>query len=209
MNGQWASQRSNPASTSTSSHVHNPSNSNNAGLCKVSLLGSAGYTSSHHNIGSRPYGANTSILPTNSIGTGYDGYYGYTGYSGYNMSSLKMGMMNSSHQMNSKLPDNMNLFGPSGSVANGSFMKQPFPRTNFDDGMYGQFNDALDDRIAHQLDYIINDPRKTNDEIKALIENIRPDEDLPVENREGTPEGLKYPLVGSNFTFVFNGANIG
>jgi hypothetical protein len=41
----------------------------------------------------------------------------------------------------------------------------------------------------------MNDPRKTNEEIKALIENIRPDEDLPAENREGTPEGLKYPLV--------------
>ena len=49
--------------------------------------------------------------------------------------------------------------------------------------------------IANQLDYIMNDPRKTNHEIKELLENIRPDVDLPPEDREGTPEGLVYPLV--------------
>jgi SNF2 family DNA or RNA helicase len=48
--------------------------------------------------------------------------------------------------------------------------------------------------MAEQYDYIVNDPRKTHAEIKSLLENIRPDLDLPAENREGTPEGLKYPL---------------
>jgi len=46
-----------------------------------------------------------------------------------------------------------------------------------------------------QLDYIVNDPRKTNEEIKALLEHIKPDVDITPENREGTPEGLRYPLV--------------
>jgi hypothetical protein len=49
--------------------------------------------------------------------------------------------------------------------------------------------------VTNQLDYIMNDPRKTNQEIKDLLENIRPDVDLPPEDREGTPEGLVYPLV--------------
>ena len=49
--------------------------------------------------------------------------------------------------------------------------------------------------MADQYDYIMNDPRKTNDEIKTLLENIRPDIELPKEDREGTPDGLKYPLV--------------
>jgi hypothetical protein len=49
--------------------------------------------------------------------------------------------------------------------------------------------------MAEQYDYIMNDPRKTNDEIKSLLENIQSDVDLAKENREGTPDGLKYPLV--------------
>jgi hypothetical protein len=53
----------------------------------------------------------------------------------------------------------------------------------------------LDGSMNNQLDYIMNDPRKTSQEIKELLENIRPDVDLPPEHREGTPEGLVYPLV--------------
>jgi hypothetical protein len=63
------------------------------------------------------------------------------------------------------------------------------------DQMPGRFDGGLmSDAMADQYDYIVNDPRKTNDEIKALLENIRPDVDLPREDREGTPVGLKYPL---------------
>lgn len=52
-------------------------------------------------------------------------------------------------------------------------------------------------QMGDQYDYIMNDPRKTNDEIKTLLENIRPDVELPLEDREGTPDGLVYPLVCS------------
>lgn len=55
--------------------------------------------------------------------------------------------------------------------------------------------DPLNHRMADELDYVMNDPRKTTQEIKELLENIRPDIELPPEDREGTPEGLKYPLV--------------
>ena len=48
--------------------------------------------------------------------------------------------------------------------------------------------------VAGQIDYVVNDPRKTHQEIADLLANIRPDSDLPAEDREGTPEGLKYPL---------------
>jgi hypothetical protein len=62
---------------------------------------------------------------------------------------------------------------------------------------YNEISDylKLDGRMANQVDYIMNDPRKTNQEIKDLLENIRPDVELPPEDREGTPEGLVYPLV--------------
>ena len=46
-----------------------------------------------------------------------------------------------------------------------------------------------------RVDYVTNDPTRTSEEIKSLLENIRPDEDLPPENREGTPEAMTYPLM--------------
>lgn len=57
------------------------------------------------------------------------------------------------------------------------------------------FSRPTHSQMADQYDYIMNDPRKTNDEIKTLLENIRPDAELPIEDREGTPDGLVYPLV--------------
>lgn len=48
---------------------------------------------------------------------------------------------------------------------------------------------------AAYYDYVANDPTKTREEIKSLLENIRPDIELPPENREGTPEAMKYPLM--------------
>jgi hypothetical protein len=59
------------------------------------------------------------------------------------------------------------------------------------------FQKPFDANMAGQLDYIMNDPRKTRQEIKELLENIRPDADLPPEDREGTPDGLVYPLVST------------
>jgi len=61
----------------------------------------------------------------------------------------------------------------------------------------------LNGNMAGQLDYIMNDPRKTNQEIQELLENIRPDADLPPEDREGTPEGLVYPLVSGPDSCAF------
>lgn len=46
-----------------------------------------------------------------------------------------------------------------------------------------------------RIDYVTNDPTRTAEEIKCLLENIRPDEELPAENREGTPEAMTYPLM--------------
>lgn len=55
------------------------------------------------------------------------------------------------------------------------------------------YGNPVDSRLNDLSDYI-NDPRKTQQEIQDLLENIRPDEEIPKENREGTPDGLKYPL---------------
>ena len=39
------------------------------------------------------------------------------------------------------------------------------------------------------------DPKKVNEEIKQLLETIRPDSDIDLKNREGTPEALKLNLL--------------
>lgn len=53
----------------------------------------------------------------------------------------------------------------------------------------------LSTEMMGRMEDIINDPRKTEKEIKDLLDNIKADIEIPLENREGTPEGLKYPLV--------------
>ncbi|KAL8903274.1 MAG: hypothetical protein Q9207_004043, partial [Kuettlingeria erythrocarpa] len=51
------------------------------------------------------------------------------------------------------------------------------------------------DRYLDRVNYLTNDPTRTKAEIQDLLENIRPDEDLPEENREDTPEAMVYPLM--------------
>jgi SNF2 family DNA or RNA helicase len=48
---------------------------------------------------------------------------------------------------------------------------------------------------SRYADDFISDPKKTVEEIKELLENIRPDNELSEENREGTPEAMRYPLM--------------
>lgn len=154
------------------------------------------------------YGAGVSSAFGGIIDPGYPGYGGYVGPPTYSMQTQTPGIRNGLYDMNSKLPGTMNQFGAatmSGTPAQSNFRGSPYPSTNFDDEMFGPYHGPYNARVAGQLDYIINDPRKTNDEIKALIENIRPDEDLPAENREGTPDGLKYPLVGSPLMIQLSG----
>ncbi len=56
-------------------------------------------------------------------------------------------------------------------------------------------NRELVERYRDRVTYLTNDPTRTSAEIKSLLENIRPDEDLPAENREGTPNEMTYPLM--------------
>jgi len=49
--------------------------------------------------------------------------------------------------------------------------------------------------IGSYIDHIRNDPTKTLDQLKALMENIRPDMEIPPEDREGTPDDMTYPLM--------------
>lgn len=69
-------------------------------------------------------------------------------------------------------------------------------RTNGYD--YNNFTDAsgnpLDDRLTNYIFDVMDDPRKTAEEIQNLLDNIRPDMEIPAEERGETPEALKYSL---------------
>lgn len=71
-----------------------------------------------------------------------------------------------------------------------------YPRSPYSSTLNGPVAGiAGNQAAAAYYDYVSNDPTKTREEIKSLLENIRPDMELPPENREGTPEGMKYPLM--------------
>lgn len=53
----------------------------------------------------------------------------------------------------------------------------------------------LQDGFRDYADYSQPDRTKTKEEIKELLENIRPDEDLTPSAREGTPEGMAFILM--------------
>jgi hypothetical protein len=74
---------------------------------------------------------------------------------------------------------------------------EPAPETPLNGGwaVPGNSNNLLTGAVRNYADYITNDPTKTLEEIKSLLENIRPDMEIPPENREGTPDALVYPLM--------------
>ncbi|KAH7037102.1 SNF2 family N-terminal domain-containing protein [Microdochium trichocladiopsis] len=56
------------------------------------------------------------------------------------------------------------------------------------------YGNPLDDRIRDYIHDVVDDPRKNEEEIRELLANIRPDMDIPQEDREDDPVGLRYPL---------------
>lgn len=52
----------------------------------------------------------------------------------------------------------------------------------------------LNDRLTNYIHDVMDDPRKTAEEIQDLLSNIRPDMEIPAEERGETPEALKYSL---------------
>ena len=93
---------------------------------------------------------------------------------------------NNSHDANYLSP----FIDLSGDLSNTEMADNAFSRHGIDSSNTEMFQKYVD-RINH----VTNDPNRTKSEIKALLENIRPDEDLPPENREGTPEAMTYALM--------------
>ncbi|OJJ73280.1 hypothetical protein ASPBRDRAFT_173837 [Aspergillus brasiliensis CBS 101740] len=60
-------------------------------------------------------------------------------------------------------------------------------------GGFGKARDYLDDYYGSEI--YGPDPNKTKEDIQKLLESIRPDSEIALQNREGTPEALRYTLL--------------
>ncbi|KAJ6446828.1 SWI/SNF family DNA-dependent ATPase Ris1 [Purpureocillium lavendulum] len=78
----------------------------------------------------------------------------------------------------------------------GSSLMDAISRSNMVDysTMQYQNGQALPDRLSDFLQEAYHDPRVTEKELDELLQNIRPDMDIPERNRDGTPAGLKGAL---------------
>ncbi|KKA19995.1 SWI/SNF family DNA-dependent ATPase Ris1 [Rasamsonia emersonii CBS 393.64] len=65
----------------------------------------------------------------------------------------------------------------------------PFASLGYDLPAWARYRELYPSYLS---DY---DNKKTTEEIKELLENLRADAEIPKESREGTPEPLKYPLL--------------
>ncbi|KAF4918833.1 putative ATP-dependent helicase [Colletotrichum viniferum] len=64
---------------------------------------------------------------------------------------------------------------------------------NFMDLTDGSGN-PLDARVASIMQDIHDDPRRSREEVEALLKNVHAGMDIPEEDREGTPDAMRYPL---------------
>jgi hypothetical protein len=114
---------------------------------------------------------------------------GRPGYIDNGMSSYSQGLGNrfvsGSSLLNQEFPGL-----PGGSLNNAISRTSGY---NFDT-MTDADGNPLDSRLRNYYTDLVEDPRKTTEELRELISNIRPDMEIPAEERGETPEALKYPL---------------
>lgn len=128
-----------------------------------------------------------SVQQYEPLGQGYGGYSGLAPL--YDTSSFRYGQIGTSSNPQVILDNDFNF---------STHPKQDIVQNNlhgFSINPLDPNNRELLERYTDRVNYLTNDPTRTSAEIKSLLENIRPDEDLPAENREGTPNEMTYPLM--------------
>lgn len=80
--------------------------------------------------------------------------------------------------------------------SNGDSLSNVISRANNYDFVNGvdHSGQQLPERMTNFLKDAWHDPRVSEDELEQLLQNIRPDMDIPEKNRDGTPAGLKGTL---------------
>lgn len=143
---------------------------------------------------------------TTANGVGLPGFNSANGFAGYAgdvspMASLgnRPGTLNSGNYAPLQTwgaNGNPYAAAPSSQALTGGYLPDVINLTNEIDWVNGL--DALGNPLSSNLrsyyEDLHDDPRKTAEEIKDLLANIRPDEDIPEEDRIGTPEQLRYAL---------------
>lgn len=165
-------------------------------------------------------GTNGYNVPTNNAAAGSSSWANYLGLAGESVSNAARGVYNAAYNFldadidrvptaTSGFGNSAYGYGAAGSSSNPHLILD-VDLDDFSRPSSGLFNSVLNthsinandpknrdllDRYKDRYDYLTNDPTKTSAEIKSLLENIRPDDELPPENREGTPDAMKYPLL--------------
>lgn len=137
---------------------------------------------------------------------GGTGVYSYASPSGFGPAGNRPGMLQSGSydalrtpfwppQPSFQNPNHNSVYNENQSNGGGA-LSDIIGQTNGIDWANGidALGNPLSDRLQGFYDDLQEDPRKTAEEIKDLLANIRPDEDIPGEDRIGTPEALRYPL---------------
>ncbi|KAI8722138.1 hypothetical protein NCS52_00357000 [Fusarium sp. LHS14.1] len=85
---------------------------------------------------------------------------------------------------------------PGPSSGHASSLADIITKTNMFDysGGMDAYGNPLPERLSDFIQDAYHDPRMTEKDLDNLLQNIRPDMDIPEMNRDGTPAGLKRPL---------------
>jgi hypothetical protein len=85
--------------------------------------------------------------------------------------------------------------GPSGTSSTSGLSSLISKVNGYDFGnMLDQNGEPFGDRLRNFMLDLEEDNVDTKEEIKKLLSNIRPDEDVPEQERGETPEAMKFPL---------------
>lgn len=171
----------------------------------IPIGGFAPYSNGMTTFGTGPYGPTNSFVSGTSVyGTGrpFDtagGAIGPPGMLGARPGSLVGGSANPfdfTHSLGSPYTMPSAVGRPYDYSRTGGSLASIIDRTaniDYSSGldMYGE---PLDDRIRDYIHDVVDDPRKNEEEIRELLANIRPDMDIPQEDRGDDPVALRYPL---------------
>lgn len=135
----------------------------------------------------RPHPQNVAMPGAHSYQPAFHGYGGSSVYPSYPSSSSQP-FINDAYAL---LDNDINSYGTPPQGFSGAFS------TTMDtlSQMANHFNSADLSRFEDPSDYLRADPTKTAEELKTLLENIRPDEEIRPEEREPTPKAMRVELM--------------
>ncbi|KAK1701378.1 SNF2 family domain-containing protein [Colletotrichum godetiae] len=110
-----------------------------------------------------------------------------------NDEDMNFGFTPASQMMNRQLASRNGYLSTSRSSLSTSDVINRANNMNFMDLTDGSGN-PLDARVVSLMEDINNDPRRSKEEVEALLRNVHAGMDIPEEDREGTPEAMRYPL---------------